>query len=153
MKKITIGIPAYKAQDHICDLLSSIQIQTVRDEIKVIIANDVPNNNDYDFVLDRYPDLEIKILSTDVNGGPGKARQRALEACDTDWITFADADDIFINPLALEFLLNGIIDENVVEVQGPFCQEIDPNPNKIRLVPRNDITHPWVFGRLYNVHF
>ena len=32
-KLITIGIPAYKAEDHICDCLASIQIQTIRKRI------------------------------------------------------------------------------------------------------------------------
>ena len=35
---MTVGIPAYKAEDHICDCLASIQIQSIRDEISVIVA-------------------------------------------------------------------------------------------------------------------
>jgi hypothetical protein len=38
-------------------------------------------------------------------------------------------------------------------VQGAFAQEVDPNPMKIRMMPRNDEQHPWVFGRLYNLKF
>ena len=44
-KILTVGIPAYKAQDHICDCLSSIMIQTVRDNVTVIIAKDNPSDN------------------------------------------------------------------------------------------------------------
>ena len=33
MKTITVGIPAFKAQNHISDCLSSIQMQTKKDEI------------------------------------------------------------------------------------------------------------------------
>ena len=41
MKKIlTIGIPAYKAETHISDALSSVQIQTFKDKVSVIIASD-----------------------------------------------------------------------------------------------------------------
>ena len=88
MKKlITVGIPAYKAQSHICDCLASIQIQTIVEEVCVIIANDYPNDN-YDFVKKRFPDLDITILDTNKNTGPGLARQRCLEKCETDWITF-----------------------------------------------------------------
>ena len=44
-KLITIGIPAYNAEDHICDCLASIQIQSIVDEVCVIIAADDPKDN------------------------------------------------------------------------------------------------------------
>lgn len=31
LKLVTIGIPAYKAEDTICDTLASIYMQTIRD--------------------------------------------------------------------------------------------------------------------------
>ena len=40
--KIAIGIPAYKAQNTIEECLSSINIQSMRDDINVIISNDNP---------------------------------------------------------------------------------------------------------------
>lgn len=152
MKLITVGIPAFKAEEHICDCLASIQIQTVRNEISVIIAKDNPNDN-YDFVKNRFPDLDITILDCEENTGPGLARQRCLDAAQTDWITWIDADDVFIHPMSIESLKMAI-QPNVVEVQGAFFQEVDANnPMGVRLVPRNDAGHPWVFGRLYNVKF
>ena len=151
-KILTIGIPAYKAESHICDCLSSIYIQTKRENIKVIIAKDNPSDN-YDFVKERFPLLDITILDCDKNTGPGLARQRALDAADTDWITFIDADDVFFSPFAIEFLFNGVVKPEVIEVQGPFLQEVQNAPNGIRMMPRNDVGHPWVFGRMYNVNF
>ena len=151
-KLLTIGIPAYKAETHICDALASIQIQSIRDDVSIIIAKDYPSDN-YDFVKDRFPQLDIKIIDCEKNGGPGLARQRALAACRTEWITFMDADDILISPLALESLTKNIT-PNCIEVQGPFFQEIkEPNPQNFRMMPRNDVGHPWVFGRMYNVKF
>lgn len=167
MKKfITVGIPAYKAESTICDCLSSIQIQSIRDEVSIIISKDNPDDN-YDFIKERFPDLDITILDCNKNTGPGLARQRALDACKTEWITFIDADDVFINPVSLEALKNNIT-PNCIEVQGPFYQEVEEgNISSIqkqqiiqsggqippRMMPRNDIGHPWVFGRLYNVKF
>ena len=43
-KLITVGIPAFKAEDHICDCLASIQVQTIRDDVAVIIAKDNPTD-------------------------------------------------------------------------------------------------------------
>ena len=151
MEKITIGIPAYKATGHICDCLASIQMQSIKEDIFVIIASD-DLECDYEFVKDRFPDLDITILDCEKNTGAGLARQRALDGCKTDWITFIDADDVFYTPFAVENLRNGI-GQNVIEVQGVFLQEIEPNPQGIRTMPRNDVGHPWVFGRLYNKKF
>ena len=42
MKFITVGIPAFKAEDHICDCLASIQIQSIKnicDEIIKLIPH------------------------------------------------------------------------------------------------------------------
>lgn len=148
--KVSIGIPAYKAQDHICDCLSSIQMQSVKKDIEVIIASDNPED-DYSFLIKQYPDLDITILPCEENTGAGLARQRCVDACKTDWITFIDADDVFFTPLALEQLVKGI-QPNVIEVQGTFLQEITDNPD-VRVIPVTDVWHPWVFGRLYNVKF
>lgn len=93
MKFITIGIPAFKAENHICDCLASIQIQSIRKEISIIIAKDNPEDN-YEFVKNRFPELDITILDCDKNTGPGLARQRCLDAASTEWITWIDADDV-----------------------------------------------------------
>ena len=150
-KWLTVGIPAFKAESHICDCLSSIQIQTIKDELTVIIAKDNPSD-DYEFVKKRFPDLEIIILDCKTNTGAGLARQRCVDACNTEWITWIDADDVFFTPLSLEYLKNGI-QQNVVEVQGTFFQEVDNHPQGLRTIARNDLGHPWVFARLYNVEF
>lgn len=151
-KFLTVGIPAYKAQDHINDCLSSIQIQTIRDKVSVIIASDNPSDN-YDFAIKKFKDLDITVLKCEKNTGPGLARQRCLDACKTDWITFIDADDVFYTPFSLEQLTHGI-QQNVIEVQGVFFQEVDgKNPQGIRAVPQENPGHPWVFGRMYNTKF
>lgn len=151
-KILTVGIPAYHAEDHICDALASISTQTIVENVAVVIAADHPDD-DYEFVKNRFPQLDITIVNCDENKGPGIARQRALDAAKTDWITFIDADDVFMSPFSLETLVKGL-QQNVIEVQGVFFQEIrEPNPMGARMAPRNDPGHPWVFGRMYNVKF
>lgn len=151
-KLITVGIPAFKAEKEIVDCLASIQIQTIVDEVSIIIAADNPGD-DYDFLKSRFPQLDITILSCEKNVGPGLARQHCLDACKTKWITFIDADDILVNPLSLEYLKAGIENQQTIEVQGIFYQTIIAPNGQTMLMPRNDVTHPWVFGRLYNVNF
>ena len=168
MKKITIGVPTYHAHSTLPKLLSSLQTQTMSEDIAIILANDDPKDNGtYKNIKKLFPDLDIEILNCEKNTGPGLARQRALDACKTEWITFMDADDILMSPFSLEELYNNITPTSI-EVQGPFFQEVEegnmgsaqrmqliqngqqPPP---RIMPRNDVTHPWVFGRLYNVNF
>ena len=167
-KKITIGVPVYKAKSTLDKLLASVLTQSMSDEVAVILANDCPEDNEtYNYVHSHYPELDITILDCNENTGPGLARQRALDACKTEWITFMDADDVLMSPFALEELYNNIT-PNSIEVQGPFFQEAQEgnldsaqkmqlmqNGQQIppRIMPRNDIEHPWVFGRLYRVSF
>lgn len=168
MKKMTIGVPVYKAKSTLDKLIASVAIQSLSADVAIILALDCPEENGtYEYIKSRFPDMDITILSCDRNTGPGLARQRALDACKTDWITFIDADDILLSPFALEELYNNIT-PTCIEVQGPFFQEYQEgclnaaermqliqNGQEIppRMSPRNDIGHPWVFGRLYNVQF
>lgn len=146
-KSLTIGIPAFKAESTIIDCIASIQIQSLAREVEIIIAKDNPEDN-YDFVKTSFPNLDITILECEKNTGPGLARQRALEAATTQWITFMDADDVLISPYSLAYLGAGIT-ENCIEVQGTFCQENDT----LSPFPMKNPHHPWVFGRLYNINF
>lgn len=149
-KLVTIGIPAYKAWGKIEECLDSIAIQTFKDKIEVIIAEDNPGDN-YESLIQNY-NFPITVIPCKKNVGPGLARQVCLSNCKTSWITFIDADDVFYTPFAIEQLYSLTNDPNVIEVYGTFLQEVQDNP-QVRTVPRNDIGHPWVFGRLYNVRF
>lgn len=151
-KKITVGIPAYKSEKYIAQCISSIYTQTLIDDISIVIATD-GDKDDYTFLTKQYPTLNITILPYEGNKGPGLARQRCLDACSTEWITFIDADDVFHNPFAIESLYSAIgAAPNAIEVQGAFLQEVEGVPEQ-RFIINNEPSHPWVFGRLYNATF
>ena len=152
-KKLTVGIPAYKADEHIRDCLASIQIQTIRDDVEVIIYSDEDGDERYEYLKTEYPSLDLTIIRSHGNVGPGLARQRCLDAATTDWITFIDADDVLYSPFALESLYGGTLQQDVVEVQGVFLQEVSENPQGVRSIPIENPGHPWVFGRLYSTKF
>ena len=119
--KIAIGIPAYKAQKTIEECLASINIQTMRDDINVIIANDNPGVDDYSYLKSKFSKLHITLTETDKNGGPGIARNKAIQVSNDDYIMFMDADDILYTPYAVEQLYNGVrAQPNIVQCQGIF---------------------------------
>jgi glycosyltransferase involved in cell wall biosynthesis len=115
-KKLTVGVPVYRAESTLDKLLASVLTQSMNEDVAIVLANDDPKDNGkYSYIKDRFPNLDITILDCDKNTGPGLARQRALDACKTEWITFMDADDVLISPFALEELYNNIT-PNCIEV-------------------------------------
>lgn len=151
--KVAIGIPAYKAQNTIEECLSSINIQSMRDDINVIISNDNPGVDDYSYLKKLFPKLHITLTETDKNGGPGIARNKAIEVAKDDYIMFMDADDILYSPYAVEQLYRGVIAApNIVQSQGIFLQTSKIN-GVTNLIPQQNPNHPWSFGRLTNLNF
>lgn len=162
MKKIAIGIPAYKAHKTIGALLESIDIQTMRDDIEVIIVNDNPATagnppfnaeESYSGFFGMFPKLDIKEVYTDKNSGPGVARNKAIETAQAEYIMFCDADDVLFSPLSVEQLYNGVkARPDIIQCQGVFIQESHIN-GQHKFIPQNNPNHPWSFGRLTNLQF
>lgn len=151
--KVCIGIPCYKAKKTIEECVSSINVQSVRDLIHVVISIDDPKENkEYEYLRKMFPKLKIDFIETDKNGGPGVARSKIIHECKDEWITFIDADDVFYTPYAIENMLYKTMQQNVVQVQSVFAQPIK-TPNGIQFYPHTDIGHPWCFARLTNVKF
>lgn len=149
--KVCIGIPAYKAQNTIEECLSSINIQTMRDDINVVISNDNPED-DYSYLTKQFPKLHISFINAEKNGGPGVARSLVIKSCKDDWIAFMDADDVLYNPFAIENMYKATFQPNVIQVQSIFVQPVD-TPQGKKLYPHTEVTHPWSFARLTNVKF
>lgn len=152
MKTITIGVPCYKAESTLRRLLSSINTQTYKDAITVLLSVD-NLEEDYSYIIKDYPELCIIQINNE-NGGPGQARQKALDKCDTEFITFMDADDMLADPFTIESLMKGFESNDIVEIFAPFLQVGSLNENNERMNRlENNPGHPWVFGRVYRVKF
>ena len=151
--KVAIGIPCYKAQKTIEECLSSINIQSMRDDINVIISNDNPDIDDYSYLKDKFSKLHITFTQTEKNGGAGIARNKAIEVAKDDYIMFMDADDVLFTPYAVEQLYKGVTcSPNIIQSQGVFVQAMTYNGDH-KLIPQQNPNHPWSFGRLTNLKF
>lgn len=149
--KVCVGIPAYKAQKTIEECLSSVNVQSMKKDVNVIISNDNPGD-DYTYLNERFPDLHIEYIDTDKNAGPGTARNRVIEKCTDDFLTFIDADDVFWSPYALETLYTAVNQPGVIMSMGTFTSPVN-TPQGVRFINHNEPDHPWVFGKMISVPF
>jgi glycosyltransferase involved in cell wall biosynthesis len=142
---IDVVIPAYNAHSTIEKTLLSIIAQTLSDKAQVIIVND-NSEKDYKEIWGKYESLiKIKEIKLDVNSGPGTARRVGMTAGTNPYITFIDADDVFLDNMFFEGVINFL--EN-----DPFCVMVSAN-----FLEQNDNNqlHPhqqdmvWVFGKIY----
>ena len=103
--------------------------QTKKDFIEVIMINDCSPNTEceYQDLIDEFQSkLSLKYYKTEVNSGPGIARQIGLNNCNTQWVMFHDDDDMLNNPYVIETYLNVInnIPDNIIvsAINGPHLE-------------------------------
>ncbi|WP_052731727.1 glycosyltransferase family 2 protein [Devosia geojensis] len=104
MPLISVVMANYRAGRKIVRALESVLGQTVAD-LEVIVSDDASGDDSLDFVrafMDR--DHRVRLVEADGNGGPARARNRALELAQGQWIAVVDSDDI-IHPERFERLL------------------------------------------------
>lgn len=154
--KLSVIIPAYNAHSTICRCLSSIMIQSISEELEVLVVDDASTDGGYEKEINLFSQfLNIREIKLSSNGGPGVARQAGIDACATPYFTCIDADDTFVGPYALEILLKTIDNDNTLNmVIGSFI-EVHEDPegkNMPELIPHIEDTI-WMFGKIYRKAF
>jgi glycosyltransferase involved in cell wall biosynthesis len=125
--EVTVGIPAYNSHDTIEFAINSIIHQSLaKEKIKIVIAND-KSKKGYEYLIDKFkPWILIDIINLNKNVGPGFARQAIIDKCDTEFITFIDSDDIFVDYFFLDHAISILKSElNCVLYRSQFIEEID----------------------------
>lgn len=95
MKKVSIIIPMYNAENTIEECLDSLTAQTIFAETELIIVDDHSTDGSREKVMsyeDRYPE-NIMLICLDSNAGPGNARNIAMGYASGEYIGFVDSDD------------------------------------------------------------
>ena len=148
-KKIDVIIPAFNAQNTISRTIASVVIQSIVDEISIIIVNDADEIGYEKFVEDFKDYVDIKAISLEVNGGPGVARQYGIDNSSSPYFTCIDADDTFAGAFALEILYRSMkANPEYHTVVGAFVEQ---HENLQFLNHTNDLV--WMFGKLYTRDF
>lgn len=115
MVAVSIVMPAHNARATIDRAIDSALGQT-RGDFELIIVDDFSSDDTVDLVEKRVAaDPRIRLLRSTKNGGPGAARNAALDVARGEWIALLDADDAW-RPDRLETLLR-IDDHDLVADQ------------------------------------
>lgn len=123
MKKVSVIVPAYNAHDTLARCLGSLVNQTLQ-EIEVIVVNDCSKDDTWEIMKrckKQFPD-KVEIINSDVNRGPGGARNQALEAATGEYIGLVDSDD-YVVPNMYELLYSKAVEGNYDMVDCGFYRE------------------------------
>ena len=91
--KVSIIMPAYNAKNTISASIESVIKQTYQ-KFELIIIDDGSTDNTYEYVLNSFSDLRIKIKKIK-NSGVANARNTGIENSKGEFISFLDSDDIW----------------------------------------------------------
>ena len=125
MKKVTIILPVYNAENYLKRCIDSILNQTYKD-FEIMIINDGSKDSSYEIMTQyekKYPE-KIKVINQE-NKGVAKTRNESIERADSKYIMFIDNDDYIDNDY-LETYARAIEKEDYDIVVGGFRR---PNEN------------------------
>ncbi len=94
MSTISVIIPAYNAEKTILATLESVQKQTFSD-LELIVIDDGSTDRTVD-LANTLQDSRLKVFSYQ-NGGVSVARNRGIQHASGDFISFIDADDLWLS--------------------------------------------------------
>jgi len=116
--KISVVIPLFNKEHHICETLTSIEQQTYR-PLEVVVIDDGSTDLSSEMVeeyIHESPDRGYPVrLIHQLNAGVSVARNRGIKASKGDYIAFLDADDQWL-PHFLEEIIHLISTFKTAEV-------------------------------------
>lgn len=149
-KLLQILIPQYKeTKNEIKPLLDSINSQRGIDfnQIGVIIVSDGGLIKLNETFLNSY-NFDIKYHIKE-HAGVSAARNKALELATAEYIMYCDADDCFLNCLALNYIINEINQKHFYSLYTAFLEELKhPQTGKMFYVKRSS-EFVFVHGKVY----
>ena len=151
MKRLDIIIPQYTENHLLIErLLKSInnQINIDLSTIGIIIVNDCSNYEIKPTIKQEFPDLDITLLRTPKNGGPGIARQYGIDNSTAEYVTFIDADDTYYSNDCLSKVLDVIIKDKPNVILTKFLEETKINNKYTNVLHTSDIIY--IHGKFIN---
>ena len=104
MEKVTIVITTYNLEKYVSQALDSILMQKTDFDYKILVADDCSIDNTVK-ILKEYEELYptiIKVLTSNKNMGSLANSNRAFENIQSEYFTFLDGDDLWIDKNRLQ---------------------------------------------------
>ena len=147
---LEVGIPVYHSRQTITDALDSLVVQTNKNFI-VCLSVDGDGETYTDIIRTyRARGLNIRTIKSEINGGPGAARQKIIDTTQCDYIMFLDADDILM-PQAIEYLYKPAKAQGFDILRSSFIREEKDKPDIT--FPHDIQTVTWCHGKIYRVNY
>lgn len=103
--RVSVIVAAFNVEAYIARAIRSVQAQTMA-SLEIMVSDDHSGDQTCSIVEGfARQDSRIRLLRTNVNGGVGSARNRAIDAARGTWIAVLDADDTW-KPERLERLID-----------------------------------------------
>lgn len=110
--KVSVIMPVYNAEEYLETSIGSWLNQSLKEK-ELICIDDGSTDNSLK-IISKYCDQyeNIKLLRQN-NLGAGVARNNGMNQMQGEFVAFLDADDFYIDPMALEVLYNTAIEDNL----------------------------------------
>ena len=144
---IDLIIPCYNAHDTIERTLCSVYMQTMCKDIHIILVDD-NSDKPYDYLKEKYNDLDLEIIRLEKNCGSGCTRRVGMKKGNNEYIMFMDADDTFTNSFAVRRLYDYIKENEYDCVTSNFLEDLGNGK-----FVKHEQDSIWVFGKIYKREF
>lgn len=100
---VSIIIPVYNVEKYIRNCIESVQVQTYENWEMILVDDGSPDKCGE--ICDEYAakDNRIEVIHKE-NGGQAQARNRGLDVCHGEYVSFLDSDD-FLHPGSLSYMV------------------------------------------------
>ena len=118
--KLSIVIPIFNGEDYISPLVSSIQLQTMK-EIEIVFVDDFSEDETYEkLLLAQIKEPRIKIIKNKKNRGIMYSRMYGALKSSGSYVTFLDCDDLYINANLFDIAYNTAVSKNLDLIQYEY---------------------------------
>lgn len=138
--KISVIVPVYNTEIHLCRCIDSILSQTYTD-FEVLLVDDGSTDKSGD-ICDEYAKADKRVRTFhERNRGVSAARNCGLDNAKGEWITFCDSDDMLVATAFMTFMdktaLNVDIIKSGYQVLDENGHQKSNNTSKVQFVVNN----------------
>ena len=92
---LTVVVPTYESVEHVRALLDALSPQaSSASPLPVVVSDDASPQPVADRLGNAFEGIQLEVMRSTENGGPGAARNMALKRVRTEWVAFLDADEV-----------------------------------------------------------